>query len=225
MSNFINDDTVYMMHLKGLENILIDMDGVLLDTAYDNYFWQKHIPLKYAKLKKLSEEQAIKITHTLFNYKKGSKDWYDLDYWSNMLGFDIEQEKLSRDMLDRIQLKEGALDFLENNYQNKSLFLVTNAHIKTLNIKMKKFPLTKYFKMVICSHELKYVKEEIAFWFVLRNKLGIDYKKSLLIEDTMDNIKSAYHAGLKSIHIGDSQGNFNNTPSFEDLSSFSSSLK
>ena len=225
MSNFINDDTVYMMYLKGLENILIDMDGVLLDTAYDNYFWQKHIPLKYAKLKSLSEEQAIKITHTLFNYKKGSKDWYDLDYWSNMLGLDIEQEKLSRDMLDRIQLKEGAIDFLENNHQNKSLFLVTNAHIKTLNIKMKKFPLTKYFKMVICSHELKHVKEEIAFWFVLRNKLGIDYKKSLLIEDTMDNIKSAFHAGLKSIHIGDSQGNFNNTPSFEDLSSFSSSLK
>ena len=225
MSNFINDDTVYMMHLKGLENILIDMDGVLLDTAYDNYFWQKHIPLKYAKLKSLSEDQATKITHTLFNYKKGTKDWYDLDYWSNMLGLDIEQEKLSRDMLDRIQLKEGAIDFLENNHQNKSLFLVTNAHIKTLNIKMKKFPLTKYFKRVICSHELKHVKEEIAFWFVLRNKLGIDYKKSLLIEDTMDNIKSAYHAGLRSIHIGDSQGNFNNTPSFEDLSSFSSSLK
>ena len=136
MSNFINDDTVYMMHLEGLENILIDMDGVLLDTAYDNYFWQKHIPLKYAKLKSLSEEQAIKITHTLFNYKKGSKDWYDLDYWSNMLGLDIEQEKLSKDMLDRIQLKEGALDFLEDNHQNKNLFLVTNAHIKTLKIKM-----------------------------------------------------------------------------------------
>ena len=225
MSNFINDDTVYMMHLKGLENILIDMDGVLLDTAYDNYFWQKHIPSKYAKLNSLSEDQAIKITHTLFNYKKGSKDWYDLDYWSNMLGIDIEQEKLSKDMLDRIQLKEGALAFLENNYQNKNLFLVTNAHIKTLRIKMKKFPLTKYFKMVICSHELKHVKEEIAFWFILRNRLGIDYKKTLLIEDTIDNIKSAYHAGLKSVLIGDSPANFKDTPSFEDLSSFSPSLK
>ena len=225
MSDCINDDTVYMMDLKGLENILIDMDGVLLDTVYDNYFWQKHIPLKYAELKAMSEDQAIKITHTLFNYKRGCKDWYDLDYWSNMLGLDIEQEKLSKDMLDRIQLKEGALDFLENNHQNKNLFLVTNAHIKTLKIKMKKIPLTKYFKMVICSHELKHVKEEIAFWFILRNKLGIDYKASLLIEDTIDNIKSAYHAGLKSILIGNSPSNFNNTPSFEDLSSFSSSLK
>ena len=90
---------------------------------------------------------------------------------------------------------------------------------------MKKFPLTKYFKMVICSHELKHVKEEIAFWFILRNRLGIDYKKTLLIEDTIDNIKSAYHAGLKSVLIGDSLANFKDTPSFEDLSSFSPSLK
>jgi len=225
MSDCINDDTVYVMDLKGLENILIDMDGVLLDTVYDNFFWQKHIPLKYAELNEMSEDQAIKITHTLFNYKRGCKDWYDLDYWSNMLNIDIEQEKLSSDMIDRIKLKNGAIEFLENYHKNKNLFLVTNAHRKTLNIKMKKIPLTKYFKMVICSHELKYIKEEISFWFILRNKLGIDYEKSLLIEDTIDNVKSAYHAGLKSIIIGDFRPDFKNTPSFKDLSSFSSSLK
>ena len=225
MSDCINDDTVYVMDLKGLENILIDMDGVLLDTVYDNFFWQKHIPLKYAELNEMSEDQAIKITHTLFNYKRGCKDWYDLDYWSNMLNIDIEQEKLSSDMIDRIKLKDGAIEFLENYHKNKNLFLVTNAHRKTLNIKMKKIPLTKYFKMVICSHELKYIKEEISFWFILRNKLGIDYEKSLLIEDTIDNVKSAYHAGLKSIIIGDFRPDFKNTPSFKDLSSFSSSLK
>ena len=225
MSDCINDDTVYVMDLKGLENILIDMDGVLLDTVYDNFFWQKHIPLKYAELNEMSEDQAIKITHTLFNYKRGCKDWYDLDYWSNMLKIDIEQEKLSSNMIDRIKLKDGAIEFLENYHKNKNLFLVTNAHRKTLDIKMKKIPLTKYFKMVICSHELKYIKEEISFWFILRNKLGIDYEKSLLIEDTIDNVKSAYHAGLKSIIIGDFTPDFKNTPSFKDLSSFSSSLK
>ena len=225
MSNCINDDTVYEMDLKGLENILIDMDGVLLDTAYDNYFWQKHIPLKYAELNSIDEEQAIKITHTLFNYKKGNKDWYDLDYWSNMLGLDVEQEKLSVDMISRIKLKKGAINFLEDHYRDKNLFLITNAHRKTLNVKMDKYPLMKYFKMIICSHELKYVKEEVAFWFILRNKLAIDYNKTLLIEDTIDNIKSAYHAGLRSIMIGDSSPNFKDTPFFQDLSSFSSSLK
>lgn len=225
MSDCINDDTVYMMDLKGLENILIDMDGVLLDTTYDNYFWQEHIPLKYAEVKSMDVDQAIKITHTLFNYKKGNKDWYDLDYWSNMLGINVEQEKLSSEMIERIKLKKGAVDFLEKYHKNKNLYLVTNAHRKTLNIKMKKFPLMKYFKMIICSHELKHVKEEVAFWFILRNRLGIDYNKSLLIEDTIDNVKSAHHAGLESIIIGDSSLKYRNMPCFKDLSSFSSSLE
>ena len=224
MSNCINDDTVYMMDFKGLENILIDMDGVLLDTEYDNYFWQKHIPLKYAELKSIDTDQAIKITHTLFNFKKGNKDWYDLDYWSNMLGLDVEKEKLSDDMINRIKLKKGAIKFLDKYHNDKNLYLVTNAHRKTLNIKMQKFPLMNYFKMLICSHELRHVKEEIPFWFILRNKLGIDYNKSILIEDTIDNVKSAYHAGLRSILIGDSL-NYKDMPCFNDLSSFSSSLK
>jgi len=215
----------YNMDLKRLENILIDMDGVLLDTAYDNHFWQEHIPTRYAELKSMNIDQAIKITHSLFHYKKGYKDWYDLDYWSNMLGLDIEQEKLSANMIDKIKLKKGAIDFLEKYHKEKNLFLVTNAHRKTLNIKMKKFPLIKYFKKIICSHELKYVKEEIPFWFILRNKLGVDYDKSVLIEDTIDNVKSAYHAGLKSILISDVTINFRDTTCIQDLSSFSSSLK
>ena len=215
----------YNMDLKRLENILVDMDGVLLDTAYDNHFWQEHIPTRYAELKSMNIDQAIKITHSLFHYKKGYKDWYDLDYWSNMLGLDIEQEKLSANMIDKIKLKKGAIDFLEKYHKEKNLFLVTNAHRKTLNIKMKKFPLIKYFKKIICSHELKYVKEEIPFWFILRNKLGVDYDKSVLIEDTIDNVKSAYHAGLKSILISDVTINFRDTTCIQDLSSFSSSLK
>ena len=198
---------------------------MLLDTAYDNHFWQEHIPTRYAELKSMNIDQAIKITHSLFHYKKGYKDWYDLDYWSNMLGLDIEQEKLSANMIDKIKLKKGAIDFLEKYHKEKNLFLVTNAHRKTLNIKMKKFPLIKYFKKIICSHELKYVKEEIPFWFILRNKLGVDYDKSVLIEDTIDNVKSAYHAGLKSILISDVTINFRDTTCIQDLSSFSSSLK
>ena len=72
---------------------LIDLDGVILDTSYDNYFWQKHIPLVYAKKKSISEKDAISVTNALFNFKKKSKDWYDVVYWSNILDIDIIGEK------------------------------------------------------------------------------------------------------------------------------------
>ena len=178
---------------------LIDLDGVILDTSYDNYFWQEHIPRVYAQKKAIDEKDAISVTHSLFNYKKKTKDWYDVVYWSNLLDIDIIHEKKKSENMSLIKLHEGSLDVLERlRNLNKKLFLVTNAHRKTLEIKLSKFNLSKYFDKLICSHELGYVKEDIQFWHLLRNKLQIDYNDSVLIEDTFDNIKSAYHAGVSN---------------------------
>ena len=37
------------MKIRDCKYYLIDLDGVILDTSYDNYFWQEHIPKIYAK--------------------------------------------------------------------------------------------------------------------------------------------------------------------------------
>ncbi len=178
---------------------LIDLDGVVLDNSYDNYFWQKHIPRVYAQKKAIDEKDAIRVTHSLFNYKKKTKDWYDVIYWSNLLDIDIIHEKKKSENMSLIKLLEGSLDILERlSNLNKKLFLVTNAHRKTLEIKLSKFDLSKYFDELICSHELGYVKEDIQFWHLLRNKLQIDYNDSVLIEDTFDNIISAHNAGVSN---------------------------
>ena len=99
-----------------------------------------------------------------------------------------------------IKIKKGAesaLSKLKND--GKELFLVTNAHRKTLDVKLSKYDLSKYFSDLVCSHELGYVKEDIQLWHLLRNKLNIDYKKTVLVEDTFDNIQSAFHAGLNNL--------------------------
>ncbi|MBC8295923.1 MAG: HAD-IA family hydrolase [Pelagibacterales bacterium] len=195
------------MQLKDNQYFLIDLDGVILDTTYDNYFWQKHVPRVYADKHNVSYENAINFTHALFNYKRKTKDWYDIDYWSNMLSIDIKKEKEKSENMKKISLIKGAIEILDKIKNiNKDLFLITNAHRKTLNIKMSKYELSKYFNEMICSHELGYVKEDIQFWHILKNKLNIDYKKTVLIEDTFDNIKSAFHAGIKkSIYISNNK--------------------
>ena len=155
----------------------------------------------------MSYENAINFTHALFNYKRKTKDWYDIDYWSNMLSIDIKKEKEKSENMKKISLIKGAIEILDKIKNiKKDLFLITNAHRKTLNIKMSKYELSKYFNEMVCSHELGYVKEDIQFWHILKNKLNIDYKKTVLIEDTFDNIKSAFHAGIKkSIYISNNK--------------------
>ena len=126
------------MELKDNKYFLIDLDGVILDTKYDNFFWQKYIPKVYAKKNNISLADAVNFTHALFHYKKKTKDWYDINYWSNILDIDIAKEKEKKVNMDKISLKDGSLDILEKlKLQGKKLFLITNAHRITLNIKLK----------------------------------------------------------------------------------------
>ncbi len=198
------------MEITDSKYYLIDLDGVILDTSYDNYFWQEYVPLVYAQKNSISKKDAVSFTHSLFNYKKRSKDWYDIDYWSNILDIDISEEKKKKENMLLIRIIEGSLEVLTKlRSLNKKLFLVTNAHRKTLDIKLSKYDLSEYFDQLVCSHELGYIKEDIQFWHLLRNKLGIDYSNSVLIEDTFENITSAHNAGLnKFIYISNTDRNF-----------------
>ena len=200
------------MEITDSKYYLIDLDGVILDTSYDNYFWQDYIPRVYAKKNNISYKDGISFTHALFNYKKGSKEWYDVNYWSNILDIDIIGEKKKHENMSRITIYPGSVEILEKlRNLNKKLFLVTNAHRQTLSVKLSKFDLSGHFDELICSHELGYIKEDIQFWHLLRNKLDIIYEDTVLIEDTFDNIKSAYHAGMNNfIYINGEDNNCNN---------------
>ena len=192
------------MIFKDIECLLIDMDGVILDNAYDNDFWQNQIPEVIADSKGIAFDDAKRLAIQIFNYKKNTKDWYDVDYWSNMLNIDIEAQKRSEKSFSRISLYDGVIDTLSVLKNKTKMILITNAHRKTLNIKLEKYNLTPYFDEMVCAHELHYVKEDIQLWYMLRSKYRLDYEKTLLVEDTINNINVGLSAGISgAIYVGD----------------------
>jgi putative hydrolase of the HAD superfamily len=192
------------MIFKDIECLLIDMDGVILDNAYDNDFWQNQIPEVIADSKGIAFDDAKRLAIQIFNYKKNTKDWYDVDYWSNMLNIDIEAQKRSEKSFSRISLYDGVIDTLSVLKNKTKTILITNAHRKTLNIKLEKYNLTPYFDEMVCAHELHYVKEDIQLWYMLRSKYRLDYEKTLLVEDTINNINVGLSAGISgAIYVGD----------------------
>ena len=192
------------MIFKDIECLLIDMDGVILDNAYDNDFWQNQIPEVIADNKGIAFDDAKRLAIQIFNYKKNTKDWYDVDYWSNMLDIDIEAQKRSEKSFSKISLYDGVIDTLSVLKNKTKMILITNAHRKTLNIKLEKYNLTPYFDEMVCAHELNYVKEDIQLWYMLRSKYRLDYEKTLLVEDTINNINVGLSAGISgAIYVGD----------------------
>ncbi len=189
---------------KDIECLLVDMDGVILDNTYDNNFWQNQIPNVLSKKRNISFNDAKRLAIQIFNFKKNTKDWYDLDYWSNMLDIDIEAEKRSDESLSKIKLYDHVTETLTKLKKSIKLILITNAHRKTLNIKLGKYDISPYFDEMICAHELHYVKEDIQLWYMLKSKFKLNFEKTILVEDTINNINVALSAGVSSaVYVGD----------------------
>src|SRR3989338_9013948 len=90
---------------------------------------------------------------------------------------------------------EDFLQFLRK--ENKGIYLVTNAHYKTLDIKLKKTEIGKYFDSVICAFDIGLPKEESAFWGKLAGLLNFRKENTMLIDDNEDVLLSARDYGIK----------------------------
>src|SRR5579862_9455210 len=74
---------------KHVETVLLDLDGTLLDLAFDNYFWRERVPSAYAAAQAISLESARAELTPRFRACEGRLEWYCLDHWSRELGLDI----------------------------------------------------------------------------------------------------------------------------------------
>ncbi len=178
-----------------IDTVLLDMDGTLLDKHFDDYFWETYVPENYALENNLTIEQAHGVLMKKYQSREGTLEWTDLDFWSKELNLDIPAMKVQVGHL--IQIHPFVVNFLEYCKDiGKGVYLVTNAHSKTLAIKMKKTALEGHFDGIVCSQEVGTAKEDTAFWTGLQNFISFDPKRTLLCDDTEEVLESARRFGL-----------------------------
>lgn len=186
---------------RAIDTVLLDMDGTLLDRHFDDYFWLRFVPENYALTFGGSIEAAQKKLHAMFRAMEGTLDWTDLDFWSSELGLDIPALKVQIDAL--IQVHPYVIEFLDFcRTSGKRVHLVTNAHRKTLAIKMSKTALGGHFDQIVCAGEVGMAKEESRFWPKLNDILPYEPHRSLLADDTEAVLRSASEYGIRYlIHV------------------------
>ncbi|MFO7760920.1 MAG: HAD family hydrolase [Thermodesulfobacteriota bacterium] len=179
-----------------IETVMLDMDGTLLDRYFDDYFWTSYVPQVYAREKGVDFEEARSYLMAKFKKRQGTLAWSDIDFWTEKLGLDIALMKERLNHL--IQVHPYVPDFLEFCRQKgKEVQLVTNAHSKTLAIKMAKAEIDCYFDRIICAEEVGLAKEESGFWKRLAELTGFRREASLLADDNQDVLASAEGYGIR----------------------------
>ncbi|MHA7835059.1 MAG: GMP/IMP nucleotidase [Algiphilus sp.] len=181
-----------------IDDVLLDMDGTLLDLAFDNHFWQRLLPQRYAQRHGMTEDAAREALAPHFERTLGTLDWYCIDFWHRQTGVDVGA--LKREVAKDVRLLPETTAFLDALKQrDKRLWLVTNAHPDTLAIKLERAPIAHYFDRIVSSHELAAPKEHPGFWEGLRARHPFDPQRAVLVDDSEAVLKAGHAFGLGHI--------------------------
>ena len=184
-----------MLDWSRIDTVLLDMDGTLLDLHFDNHFWLQHVPLRYAESRGLPLEQARSELLRRYGDIQGTLEWYCVDHWSRELGLDIALLKEEVDHL--IAVHPHVTEFLDLlRDAGRRRVLVTNAHQKSLGLKMQRTRLRDRLDAVCCAHDLGLPKESDAFWPKLRDIEPFDPERTLFVDDSLAVLRSARRFGI-----------------------------
>ena len=185
-----------MLDWTAVDTVLLDMDGTLLDLAYDNHFWLEHIPKVFAETRGIGLDEAKGQLHAKMSATQGTLEWYCIDHWTDTLGFDVHEHvrNTAHQSRARPQVFEF-LDFLKA--QDKRIFLVTNAHQVVLDSKLANIDLRPYFNHLVTSHQFQAPKESQAFWHSFASAYPINHERTVLIDDNETVLSAAKQFGIE----------------------------
>ncbi|AZQ83065.1 GMP/IMP nucleotidase [Colwellia sp. Arc7-635] len=187
-----------MFDWKTINTVLLDMDGTLLDLHFDNYFWQEHLPMRYAEQNNMSFDDALAYINIEVAKVAGQIEWYCLDFWGEKLNLPIT--KLKREIKDKISLRPDTLPFLDAlKKAGKEVVLVTNAHPDSLSLKVERTALDSHIDRLISTHQYGVTKESQLLWQKLQADLNFDNSSTLFVDDSLVILDSAKTFGIKHI--------------------------
>ena len=96
---------------RGIDKVLLDIDGTLLDRNFDDVLWEQLLPSRYSEANGLTVDKAREtlirhmrdVAHTL--------QYYEIDYWSEYTGVDLIA--LHHEVAHLIEFRPGARAFLD----------------------------------------------------------------------------------------------------------------
>ena len=206
-----------------IDSLFLDMDGTLLDLHFDNHFWLEHVPQRYADTHGVPLETAKRQLYHRYQSVEGTLEWYCVDHWSRELKLDIAL--LKQEVEHLIALHPHVVSFLTAvRRPGRRVVLVTNAHQKSLSLKMEKTGLRGCLDAVVCSHDLGLPKEDAAFWARLQQVEPFDPVRTLFVDDNPAVLASAREygiGGLLQVLRPDTRGPLRQAGEFEAIHDFS----
>ena len=174
--------THHVLDWTQIDDVLLDMDGTLLDRHFDNFFFEEELPRRYAGLHGLQFEEARNRLMAMYRSVEGELAWTDLHYWSERVGMDVVAMHKELDYM--IGFLPEAEEFLRYLRQlGKRVTIVTNAHKEGVSVKAAKTGLDRHVHRILDAFEVGYLKMRSEYWPSCQRLVGFDPRRSLYMDD------------------------------------------
>ena len=153
-----------------VDDVLLDMDGTLLDLHYDATFWLKNVHSIVASFTGESENEIRDRFQKELKKHEGTLAWYCTDRWAEFFGIDLIEAK--KQLAHLIRYRPHAKQFLEAlRPLPLRTIIVTNAHPDVIQLKLDVIPLGTLVDGIVSSHQYGVAKEHPNF--------GLHYSMSM----------------------------------------------
>jgi 5'-nucleotidase len=191
----------YWEESMGIEIISFDMDGTLVETDYNDLIWQKAIPELVAEREKIDFETALKIVQKKYDQVGAENNkWYDIKYWINFFGLEVDYEKLLQKYEDKISIFPEVPHVLDQLAIKYRLICISSMPREFLIPKTRK--LEKYFQSIFSTlSDYQQLKNKEIYSKICR-KLQVVPGTILHVGDhEKSDYLAAKDAGLKTLLI------------------------
>ena len=185
-----------------IKAVIFDMDGVMIDSEP---LWEKaerilmarrnidYSPTYREKIVGLNQNDSAKLLRETFNLSETVKE--------------IIAERI--DILltlyqKELELVKGILNLLEElTDKGLILALASSSPLRAINYVLDKFSLRKYFPKVVSGDDIQLGKPHPDIYLHTAKELGVKPEECVVIEDSINGVKSAKAAGMTCIAIPD----------------------
>jgi putative hydrolase of the HAD superfamily len=183
---------------RSIDDVLLDMDGTLLDLHYDATFWLNNVHSIVANLTGEPEHAIQERFHRELKKHEGTLAWYCTDYWADFFGIDLIEAK--QQLAHLIRFRPHAEQFLQalNSLPLRTL-IATNAHPDVIQLKLNVVPLADMVDGIVSSHQYGVAKEHPDFWRALFDEYAINPDRSLFMDDSPKVLDAADRAGVREV--------------------------